>query len=320
MKSFRIVSFFAVLVFVSFFAGILQAENGTIKKIEFEKLGDQNEAINFHLDGPWIPKVFVLKGVNPRVVFDFMDTGLAKAVPASLNTKGDMVAKVRMGRYSNKTRVVLDLSVDIETNFDQHYDEITNILTISVFSAAYPEKQKTEVIVVAKTPVEEVVANNKAVAIEQNQEEVVQQTEAVDHVENLPSPAEAAAVAEEGPAVDPLLYEVSFEDASDKGEMVLFKLNGFYPPLVKGEEEGTPVVHCDFAGTRLAEEVIAEKLVKGKYIEKILVKKLDDLDLVRVTLELTPNNNYDLQQVFFKEDNLFVIIVNTYDALSKKAE
>ena len=40
----------------------------------------------------------------------------------------------------------------------------------------------------------------------------------------------------------------------------------------------------------------------------------------RVTLELVPNKNYDLQQVFFKEDNLFVIIVNTYNQTEEAVE
>ena len=30
-----------------------------------------------------------------------------------------------------------------------------------------------------------------------------------------------------------------------------------------------------------------------------------------MVIDLEPNHSYDLQQVFFKDDNLFVIIVNT---------
>ena len=31
---------------------------------------------------------------------------------------------------------------------------------------------------------------------------------------------------------------------------------------------------------------------------------------VRVFIELLPNKRYNLQQVFFKEDNFFVLIIN----------
>lgn len=76
---------------------------------------------------------------------------------------------------------------------------------------------------------------------------------------------------------------------------------------------------CDFPGTRLGDEVIATQAVHGKYVDMIRVSQLTDpAEQVRVSLELVPNKNYDLQQVFFKEDNLFVIIVNSYDDLEKK--
>ena len=318
MNSRRIVSFLVAVVFLLSFTGMLQAGDRAIEKIAFKKVDAQNESVSFYLNGPWIPKVFVLKGENPRVVFDFMETGLADSVPASLKTKGNMINKIRMGRYSNKTRVVLDLNAGNESNFDQNYDETSNVLTISIFSTDFPAKQKVEVSNEAETVVETVAAVSTVDKSESKSEEVVIKPETQIPVESVPAVTEAAVVTKKAPVADPLILEVSFEDTSDKGEMVLFKLNGFYPPTVKGEEEGTPFVICDFAGTRIAEEVVAEQIVKGKYIEKISVQKLDDLDVVRVRIELIPHNNYDLQQVFFKEDNLFVIIVNSYDALNKQ--
>lgn len=114
-----------------------------------------------------------------------------------------------------------------------------------------------------------------------------------------------------GSVVGPLLESVKFDGTSPKGEMVLFKLNDFHPPVIHGVEEGVPRVICDFNSTQLADSV--KNLIKadGKFIKIIRITKHKKPDRIRVVLDLEPNRSYDLQQVFFKEDNLFVIIVNT---------
>ena len=113
-----------------------------------------------------------------------------------------------------------------------------------------------------------------------------------------------------GGDVGPLLESVKFDGTSPKGEMVLFKLNDFHPPAIHGVEEGVPRVICDFNNTQMVDSV--KNLIKtdGKSIKIIRVTKLKKPDRIRVVLDLEPNRSYDLQQVFFKEDNLFVIIVN----------
>ena len=120
----------------------------------------------------------------------------------------------------------------------------------------------------------------------------------------------AAAPAPAAPA-GPVLESVTFDGKSPKGEMVLFKLNTFHPPEVHGVEQGIPRVICDFKDTRLADA--AQNLIKtdGQHVKVIRISKTVQPEKVRVVLDLEPNRSYDLQQVFFKEDNLFVIIVNT---------
>ena len=82
-------------------------------------------------------------------------------------------------------------------------------------------------------------------------------------------------------------------------------------PEVHGVEQGIPRVICDFKDTRLADS--AQNLIKtdGQHVKVIRLSKTVKPEKVRVVLDLEPNRSYDLQQVFFKEDNLFVIIVNT---------
>ncbi len=316
----------------------LFAAEGLITKVVFQEKSGNTESVVFHLNGPSLPKAFALNGENPRVVFDFMETSLARSVPSSINADGEMIRKIRIGRHSNKTRVVMDLTAGGSFNFDQQFDEQANILTIQLFPADFPEKSEAvvqeveEEKIVEVTPVavveEEIVV--AAVVVDDPTQETVEVIETVEEVETVEAVETEEAVAveeitsevrvETDPALDPLLSEVSFENTSSKGEMVLFKLNGFYPPTVSGEEEGTPSVICDFAGTRLGDKVVKEQATHGEYVERVSVKQLNDSDLIRVTLELVPNKNYDLQQVFFKEDNLFVIIVNSYNPTEEVKE
>jgi len=236
-----------------------------------------------------------------------------------------MVEKIRMGRHSDKVRVVLDLTTIGSVDFDQNFDEQLNILTINLFSTEYHEKDE-------EPPVETVVP---AVA----HEEIIETVEVVETVEVAevagvvvaeevvsdyePQMAEVVATVDvvDNPLLpEALLSAVSFENTSNKGEMVLFKLNGFYPPEVTGEEEGTPKVICVFTAIRLGDEVVTEQIISGEYIKKISVLPMNSLNSVQVVMELAANKNYDLQQVFFKEDNLFVVIVNSYDAMDAPAE
>ncbi|MCG6930330.1 MAG: AMIN domain-containing protein [Desulfofustis sp.] len=107
----------------------------------------------------------------------------------------------------------------------------------------------------------------------------------------------------------PVLLDVSFEQAINNSETVLFKLSHFYPPLVFGIEKGAPRVVCDFHDAKIGADVPSQIEAGGKYVNRITVASLKDPDKVRVELELVPNHHYDLQQLFFKEDNLFVVNV-----------
>ncbi|MCL1980675.1 MAG: AMIN domain-containing protein [Proteobacteria bacterium] len=109
----------------------------------------------------------------------------------------------------------------------------------------------------------------------------------------------------------PQIEYVKFDDSSPKGEMILFKLNGFHPPAIHGVEEGIPRVICDFNNTKLLQANKGTVTTSGKFIKAIRTTATKKPEKVRVVIDLEPNRSYDLQQVFFKEDNLFVLIVNT---------
>ena len=112
-----------------------------------------------------------------------------------------------------------------------------------------------------------------------------------------------------------VLDSVVFDNSSTRGEMVQFSLTDFHPPKVFGIEEGIPRVVCDFSTTRAGKKLPQSIETNGRWVKAIRIGRYSNPDRVRVVIDLAPNNNYDLQQVFFKEENLFVIIVNTAPSL-----
>lgn len=119
----------------------------------------------------------------------------------------------------------------------------------------------------------------------------------------------AAEQTEKTEPVDSVLLDISFEQSINMSETVLFRLNHFSPPLVFGIEKGEPRVVCDFPDTRIAPDIPEVIEAEGKFIKRISISEQADPMKVRVELILVPNRHYDLQQLFFKEDNLFVVIV-----------
>ena len=109
--------------------------------------------------------------------------------------------------------------------------------------------------------------------------------------------------------IKPVLLEVSFEKSINDSETVLFRLNHFYPPLVFGVEKGEPRVICHFLDASKGSNIPSSIEAGGQFINRIQVTEEPNPDKVKVELILVPNRNYDLQQLFFKEENLFVIIV-----------
>lgn len=127
------------------------------------------------------------------------------------------------------------------------------------------------------------------------------------------SPAPTAAVPA-APTDAPYLSAIQFDPDSPRGELVQFKLNGFYPPVLRSIETGNPQVICEFTNLQVAPALEGPIKISGRFVKAIRLDKAADGSKVRVFVELEPNQSYDLQQVFFKEDNFFVLIVNTVKA------
>ena len=108
----------------------------------------------------------------------------------------------------------------------------------------------------------------------------------------------------------PLLLDITYENTSSKGEMIFFHLNGFYPPNVSAIEGNVPQVVCEFVNMTKDEKIKPIVEAHGAYVQKIETKAGKDGKKLQVVLTLAPHRDYDLRQVFFKEDNLFVLVVD----------
>jgi hypothetical protein len=284
----------------------------TIKSISYTLEPDGRESIILKFSGPITgPNIFRLNGSKPRLVFDFPQAvytgGKAISVGNSVLAYG-----IRIGVHTTpvvKIRVVLDLSSEDGVKYEQVISDDGTVLTITLSPIyIYMEKteKKAEVVQIAVEQgigIEKTEIENPVPPAEKNVPPVVvsKKTEAEEVTQSNGS------AGSDGGA---LLLEISFDNSSNKGEMVVFHLNDFYPPTVSAIEEETPRVLCDFMDMQLGVDVNEEIVAKGKYIERIRTVRHENPGKVRVILDLAPDRDYDLQQVFFKNDNLFVLIVN----------
>ncbi|MBW2328512.1 MAG: AMIN domain-containing protein [Deltaproteobacteria bacterium] len=182
-----------------------------------------------------------------------------------------------------------------------------------------PPEPSAPVQTVTQPPEEEVVPALQETEAKQPEPELSDTQPAAQQEEDqTPDPAEAPETDKSsGP---PILNSITFDNSTNRGEMVLFKLNDFQPPTVFGVEEGLPRVVCDFKGAEAAHDVPNVIKTDGKYVHTIRIGRETSPKKVRVVLDLTSSINYDLQQVFFKDDNLFVIIINSLNNAPTREE
>ncbi|PIE57009.1 MAG: hypothetical protein CSA34_01525 [Desulfobulbus propionicus] len=311
---------------------VLAAEPLIISNIKFTALDADNEWISFQLNGSYTPKPFTIKGERPRIVFDFFDVGVASTVPSLTNTHGRLVRRIRVGVHkgsSPKARIVVDLQPNSKVAFEMQADPRKKQLNVHLFNpeampnpADVPEYSEETAPSVGDSPGQQPAPDAK---IDTSASKGTPAAEPEGTAKETTAPAVSAGAAEQQatkPAdtvhndkAQPFLESVRFDDSSSKGEMVLFKLNDFYPPVVFGIEEDSPRVVCDFKDTTVSAKVKGTIAADGHYVRSIRVGQHASPQKVRVVLDLEPHHNYDLQQVFFREDNLFVIIVNTIKEL-----
>ena len=290
-------------------AAFAESENPVvIKSISHSKDSEVHETITFKFTASVVPKLFTLRGENPRLVIDFPESIYWGKNVITL-TDAHLASAIRIGLHETpvkRTRAVIDLSKAVAVQHASEYTEQENTLVVTLTTDPL---QPQSSLPAKPQPQSQTVLPNQVELTAQPQDEkplvpVAPIKEAITEATVAPTGGTIAA------PVVPTIIEISFDDSSSRGEMVLIRLNNFYPPIVSTIEKETPRVLCDFAAMDLASDVQMNIEAKGKFIERIRTAKHHDPENVRVVLDLSPDRDYDLQQVFFRNDNLFVLIVN----------
>ena len=321
-----------------------------IEQIKFDGSGDVDR-VTFQLNSTAQPKAFTLKAPPRLALDfpeTALKKGVKTNLPANGKfVKGIRLAEYRGANA--KTRVVLDLAAEKGIEYRQEFNAGTTTLVVSVFATGTtPAPAAPPVAAPAQPKAAEPVAEKPTAAVKPavtppTEPAAKPAAEPVSKPAATPSPEAktpeppAAALPKTGPATGkpgdeatviqplseigqqaakadgkpPVLYAIEFDKNASKGETINFKLSAFNPPVVFGVEEDSPRIVCFFKDTAAGEQLKDMIEAKGRFVKSIQVGKYSNPANIRVVLELVPNQNYDLQQVFFKEDNMFMIIINT---------
>lgn len=318
-----------------------------LETIVFEAGENGVETVTFSLTDANVPKMFMLSGGKPRLVIDFVHAGYRGS--SKIAAEGArLVQGIRIGMHKEpqvKTRVVIDLAKQKKISWSRKFNEAAHTLRVDILEEQQqpaivgkkkiiakpqktPEQMNVTSVAAVTTHTPEDVRENvaektppsapaKALELENNNKKAVEVKKKP--VQPVVSKKAENRNVQKVPAVRadpeiPSLLDVSFDGNSPKGEMILFKLDDFHPPVVSAIEKGIPRIVCDFYNMRMAGQIKGTMDVDGEYVDKIRVARHENPGKVRAVLDLIPGYDYDLQQVFFNEDNLFVLIVNILDA------
>ena len=107
----------------------------------------------------------------------------------------------------------------------------------------------------------------------------------------------------------PLLKDIRFEKTSSQEERIHIAVRDFSPPKLFAIQGDKPRVVCDFLGAGLVGTVKTQHTVDGSYIRRIRVGIHRDPTKIRVVLDLTPEHNYDVRQMYVQDQEIFILAI-----------
>jgi hypothetical protein len=120
-------------------------------------------------------------------------------------------------------------------------------------------------------------------------------------------------------ASDLELREIRFEKGKDGEERVLFMVGGDSPPKTFAIEGKKPRLICDFFGVRINKKVKRLIKVDGGLIQTIRVGiHLPPTHKIRVVLDLRPDQDYEIQQAFFVDKNIYAVVLRVKSEVGQR--
>ncbi|MFC1830317.1 AMIN domain-containing protein, partial [Thermodesulfobacteriota bacterium] len=106
------------------------------------------------------------------------------------------------------------------------------------------------------------------------------------------------------------IKEIEFIMTPEGEEIVSFLLSGYYPPKTFSVVKDKPRVICDFFDANLETGIERFQEINGDFVQQIRIGiHKGSRPKIRVIIDLVPDEDYDIRPVFFKEDNLYTLIV-----------
>ncbi len=289
-----------------------------VEQLEHQAVSANREQITLQLNDAYSPKVFTIQGGSPRLVLDFNGVGRSSQIKNILKVNGPLIKNIRVGETRGadaRTRVVLDLNTLNNLTHTEHFDRSTHTWTICLTREDIAGKKESK----PQTPPQ--MLNN----IPATPKKAVPQSAVVNQptvAEKVPATAEApqqqddisakSATEQSAPQVQDIaeLSAVALDDSSPDEERIEMQLNGFFPPTVHASETRSLQVLCDFEHAKIAPRLKKRQKLRGNYVQRVRILPNKRYKTVQVAIDLDPKNAYDLQQVFFEEENLFTLIVS----------
>jgi hypothetical protein len=115
-----------------------------IKDIQYYKVSDTQDKVLIYVNAINNPKLQTLRGENPRIVLDFLNTRNIDKEKYEINTDGNFIKRIRIRSYKEpmqKVRVVFDMMPNKKYSVDQKFLKKENIYSFDI-TANYPVVEK----------------------------------------------------------------------------------------------------------------------------------------------------------------------------------
>lgn len=125
-----------------------------------------------------------------------------------------------------------------------------------------------------------------------------------------------------GPETQGILRDIRMESDGKVAETVTFDLNGFHPPDTFAlEEDGLLKIVCDFTGVLPAESLGRVLPMDGQWIQQVRLGIHQTPEpKVRAVVDLSPEQEYGVEQVFYRETGRYVLTIRPLAAADATAE
>ena len=106
------------------------------------------------------------------------------------------------------------------------------------------------------------------------------------------------------------ILEIDSDITSPSGETINIVLSGPFPPNAQVIEGDAPRIVCDFPDVRMEPTIQRTIGVNGKYVLQIRTGIHPPPEpKSRIVLDLVPNHDYEVEQLFYEKDNRYSMII-----------